>query len=120
MLPDRPDVKILKALADDIRLRMLLVLLVKPATQKELGALARIPSGSSSRHLGELEKQGLIVRERAHGPYHVVHPQQTRRLIQLANALAQAIAEAHSALATKTALEVNRDSLQLLEEEQGT
>ncbi len=111
MVPDRPDVKLLKTFSDDTRLELLLELLEQRATQKELGARFGLPSGSMSRHLRELELAGLVARERAHGAYHVIHPRQTRALIESAAQLADELAAAHSEAATRNVRAVRKAGL---------
>jgi len=123
MLPERPDVKLLKPLADDTRLEVVLELLERPATQKELGAYFGLPSGSMSRHLRELEGAGIVGRERAHGAYRVLHPRQTRALIEAAAGLADELAARHSATATRNARDIRKAGLSgghLRDEEQGS
>ena len=115
-MPDLPIVKILKAVADGTRLRVLVSLLQEPATQKELGAEVGLPSGTMSRHLGELERIELIARQRKHGPYHVVHPDETRTLIQIAASLARATTSESSRLALDMERAVRRTGMRVVDE----
>ena len=88
-LVDRPDVVVLKAIADQGCVDILRSLLAGPATQKQLQAEHGINSGTLSRRMRELEQIGLVERERSHGPYQLVFGEQIRTLVQAAADLGQ-------------------------------
>lgn len=81
----------LQALADAERLAIVLSLLEKPGNQADLRSALHMTSGTASKQLGLLEARRIIARDRSHGPYVVVCPQQTIVLLQAAADLAAAI-----------------------------
>lgn len=86
---DRPDVTLLKAVADRGCIDLLRALLDGPATQKQLIEGLGLNSGTVSRRMGELEGIGLVTRDRSHGPYRLTLPAETRHFIQGAADLAR-------------------------------
>jgi DNA-binding IclR family transcriptional regulator len=81
---DRPDVLVLKAVADQSCVDVLRILLRGPATQKHLLEVLGLNSGTLSRRMAELETLGLVDRDRRRGPYRLAFGEQTRALIQAA------------------------------------
>jgi DNA-binding HxlR family transcriptional regulator len=86
---DRPDVTLLKAVADRGCIDLLRSLLDGPATQKDLMGRLGLNSGTVSRRMGELETLGLVVRDRAHAPYRLRHAPETRTFVQITADLAK-------------------------------
>jgi DNA-binding MarR family transcriptional regulator len=82
---------VLQALADAERLAIVLSLLGKPGNQADLRSALHMTSGTASKQLGLLEARRIIARDRSHGPYVVVSPQQTTVFLQAAADLAAAI-----------------------------
>lgn len=82
MLGERPDVHLLRTLADAPTLEIVEVLLAAPATQKEISALVGIGSSAVSRRMAHLEALGIAAREHRHGPYSLSFPERTRDLLE--------------------------------------
>jgi DNA-binding HxlR family transcriptional regulator len=88
-LMGREDRQLLELVSDGVCHEILIRLLADgPQTQAQLRAAVRVGSGAISRRMADLENAGLVVRERSHGPYHLVLPQQTRELMEGAMVLA--------------------------------
>jgi DNA-binding transcriptional ArsR family regulator len=85
------DVYMLAALADAGRLEIVRRLLDAPLSQSEICSALKMTSGTASKQLRLLEAQRLISRDRSHGPYMVVSPNETAALVQAAADLATAI-----------------------------
>ena len=83
-LDSTPDVAPMQAAGDPERHRILEALLRKgSATQKELGDLLNMRSGTLSKHMGRLKGAGLVVqRGGGHAPYEIPLRDQVARLLQ--------------------------------------
>lgn len=83
ILDSTPDVTPLQAAGDPDRHQILEQLLRRAATQKELGALLKLQSGTLSKHMSKLKAAGLVVqRGGGHGPYEVPLRGEVARLLQ--------------------------------------
>ena len=85
---ERSAVKILKALADDVRLRILGVLAGEPLTVSEICEVLKMRQSRVSRHLSILSRAGIVEGQRAGiHVYYSIHPR-VRRSAELSALLA--------------------------------
>jgi DNA-binding HxlR family transcriptional regulator len=85
----RPDVEVLKALADVAAVDILARLVDSAATQRELCEELGITQSTASRRLSDLERLGVVAHHGGHGaPYELVWPDRVEQLIRAAADLA--------------------------------
>lgn len=84
-LPSEDVVHVLRALADDTRLRALKLIADRPRSTQELAPLVGISEAGLSKHLRLLARAGLL-RSRRDG-YHVLYSLEPERITPLSDAL---------------------------------
>jgi DNA-binding transcriptional ArsR family regulator len=88
--------RIFKALASEDRLSVVLLLLSRDASEKEIVMALEIPQQSATRHLTALADAGLVRRERPRSRYALTDLEAIRGLLEAASALGASVA--HSRL----------------------
>jgi DNA-binding IclR family transcriptional regulator len=88
----RPDGKLFQLLDDDPTRDLLQVLARerRPLTQRQLGELLNLDSGTVSRRMSLLEDFGVVERKSSHAPYALVFPKATRAFLGAAHELTSA------------------------------
>jgi len=97
----RADRKLFRLLNDDVSRDVLDLLLDRngPRTQVELTAALDLNSGTISRRLSNLEDEGVVERIGRRGPYAVVFPSETRKLLLAASGLVKLLADVQAEVA---------------------
>jgi len=72
---------LMEIFADVSQLMILARLLADAATQKELREELQLGSGPISRKMAELERAGLVSRDRSHGPYRLQFREDVLRVL---------------------------------------
>src|SRR5262249_45961954 len=90
-LPPAELLKLLRAVADDTRLRVLRLIAERPRTTQELGPLVGLSNAGLSKSLRRLAEAGLVVPRRE--GYYVVYSLAPGRLQSLAAALERFLGE---------------------------
>jgi DNA-binding transcriptional ArsR family regulator len=93
-VPPAELLRILRALGDDTRLRILKLIVERPRTTQELGPLVGLSTAGLSKSLRRLAEAGLIVPRRE--GYYVVYSLDPERLAAIAPALTAFLEEADS------------------------
>ena len=88
--PHQPLLRVLRAVADDTRLRILRLVAERPRTTQELGPLVGLSRAGLSKSLLRLAEAGLVVPRRE--GYYVVYSLAPERLDALADALRRFLA----------------------------
>jgi DNA-binding Lrp family transcriptional regulator len=110
----RADRKLFRLLSDDVCRDLLDCLLGKdgPQTQAQLTKALSLNSSTVSRRIGQLEEEGVVEqRGGKRGPYKVVFPLPTRKLLEEASELASLLASTHEQSARELHSRQRREAL---------
>lgn len=89
----RSDAKLYEVFSDEVCLRLIERLLAEsePQTQRQLREHLGLNSSTISRRMNVLESAGVVQRRTHQGPYEILHPSQTRKLLHSGSALVTSI-----------------------------
>lgn len=109
----RADGKLFEAFAEPVCRDALRELLNsdEPLTQGELAQRLDVSSAVMSRRMNALETAGIAVRESAHGPYRLLFPSETRKLLVDGAELAASAWKRQAGEATAHARELRKEGM---------
>jgi DNA-binding transcriptional ArsR family regulator len=113
------DVTILQALADPDRYRILLLLLKRPATQKQLATELSINSGTVSKHMQVLANAELVRKGRSHSAYELLFERRLREVLSAVGNLKLQLIEEKRVTAAEELEELTRAGIELVDQESG-